>query len=138
MPSGPTVTFSRLLWDVFISGCPCASHQPAAFCRFPLVLLLPFLAFICVEVSRSYQLVNYSIPNISWSSNHEIFNSKSLMVINSRNLQIQVYHGIYLLSNQLRYPFGFLLCHLQASSHILSMPYCASQPSSSFAFVQSA
>ncbi len=32
------------------------------------------------------------------------------------------------------YPFGLLLCHLQESAHISLMPYCASHPSSSFAF----
>ena len=50
-------------------------------------------------------------------------------------------HGLgffIILSFYSSYPLGLLLCHLQASSHISLMPYCASQPSSSFALAASA
>ena len=36
-------------------------------------------------------------------------------------------------ADQSAYPLGFLLCQFQESAHISSMPYWASQPSSSFA-----
>ena len=36
------------------------------------------------------------------------------------------------------YPSGFMLCHFQLEAHISSIPYCASQPSSSLALRGSA
>ncbi len=136
MPSGPTVTFSRLLWDVFISGCPCASHQPAAFCRFPLVLLLPFLAFICDEVSRDvqhmkiqfqiyhgYQIMKYSILNLSWLSTHETYKLKYIM----EYICCQINCDIRLDSCSAisRHPHTSYRCHTVPPSQALPSPSCS-------------
>ena len=56
-------------------------------------------------------------------------------------LEIQVieeHFFIFLFEIYSSYPFGFWLCHLQESSHISLMPYCASQPNSAFALDGSA
>ena len=36
------------LQDVFITSFPCASHQPATFCRFPMQLLVLFIAYATI------------------------------------------------------------------------------------------
>ena len=38
------------------------------------------------------------------------------------------------INHQSSYPLGLFFCQFQLSRHISSMPYCASQPSSAFAF----
>lgn len=52
-PSGPRRVFRSAikLQDVFAISFPRASHQPAAFCAFPLRLLVPFHTFaICFSI----------------------------------------------------------------------------------------
>lgn len=57
--------FNRLLQDVFIAGFPRASHLPAAFCQFPLLLLLPFHAFDKIILTNHFPSVNPQIQNPS-------------------------------------------------------------------------
>ncbi len=44
------VRFGALLGEVFLLSFPCASHRPAAFCRFPLEVLVLVIAFVVAAI----------------------------------------------------------------------------------------
>lgn len=58
-PSKPTKNlFSPILQDVFITDSTCASHQPAAFCRLSLLLLVLFCVFNVLILTNKMPVVN--------------------------------------------------------------------------------
>lgn len=71
--------FGVQLLEVFNSSFPCASHQPAAFCKFPLNLLVPIIAFLIKIASitlslytRNPCIVNYLIRFLTNGRFHPI------------------------------------------------------------------